>query len=231
MKNKIKSLKTLQGIINRLERNSVANKGWLVVLISTLVTVSYSQPLLRHNCWSAILFAIVILMFWFCDAYYHGLARYYRELSNSLAGDLANNNVNYLDFLSKIKGINYKEQYKRTLVNMIEGDVAPFYGFIFVAMMLFVFTTQEQVQSFNPTPVDSAYLDQQIGGLKTFMNDSIIAKQDSHVEVSNSIKDSISMLIFANKKNKVKLLPFEKYVKVNICQDTVVHKSDFEGNK
>lgn len=226
MNKKIDSLKTLQNIINRLEKNSFANKGWLIVLISTLVTVSYSQPLLRHSLYSAILFVVIIVLFWFCDAYYKGLVQHYRELSNNLAGELARDS-NYLQFLQKIKGIKYCNQYELAFRNMLIGDVAPFYITLSVAMMLFVFATPSAIPTSKPAPVDSVYVNRKVDELKTFMDESIVKRIDSQTEIVLSIKDSLSTIRSSTtRKSKASLPPCEKYVRMNVCKDTIIQKSD-----
>ena len=228
MNKKIDSLKTLQNIINRLEKNSFANKGWLIVLISTLVTVSYSQPLLRNNFFSAILFIVIIVLFWFCDAYYKGLVQHYRELSNNLVGDLAGDS-NYVQFLQKIKGIKYCKQYELAFNNMLNGDVGPFYIPLLVAMMLFVFATPSVIPTSKAVPVDSVYVNRKVDELRIFMNDSIVKKIDAQTEIILSVRDSLSTIRKSTtRKSKAIFPPCEKYVRMNICQDTIIHKSDFE---
>lgn len=228
MNKKIDSLKTLQNIINRLEKTSFANKGWLIVLISTLVTVSYSQPLLRHNIFSAILFLVIIVLFWFCDAYYKGLVQHYRELSNNLAGELTGES-NYVEFLLKITRIKYSKQYESAFKNMLNGDVAPFYISLLVAMMLFVFATPSENLTSKAVPVDSVYVNRKVDELKLFMNDSIVKKIDAQTEIILSVRDSLSTIrTSTTRKSKAILPPCEKYVRMNICQDTIIHKSDFE---
>lgn len=227
MNKKIDSLKTLQNIINRLERTNFANKGWLIVLISTLVTVSYSQPLLRNNIFSAILFVVIIVLFWFCDAYYKGLVQHYRELSNSLACELAGES-NYVEFLLKITRIKYTKQYESAFKNMPKGDVAPFYISLLIAMMLFVFATPSENPTSKAVPVDSVYVNRKVDELKIFMNDSIVKKIDAQSEIVLSLRDSLSILCTKSKKPKTILPPCVKYVRMNVCKDTIIHKSEFE---
>lgn len=228
MNKKIDSLKTLQNIINRLERTSFANKGWLIVLISTLVTVSYSQPLLRNNIFSAILFLVIIVLFWFCDAYYKGLVQHYRELSNSLACELAGGS-NYVEFLLKITRIKYTKQYESAFKNMPKGDVAPFYISLLIAMMLFVFATPSVSPASKPILVDSVYVGRKEQELKTYMNDSIVKKIETQTETVMSIRDSLSTIRTSTiRKPKAALPPCEMYVRMNVCKDTIIHKSNFE---
>lgn len=225
MNNKIDSLKTLQSIIGRLERNSFANKGWLIVLISTLVTVSYTQPLLRNNLWSTFLFTIIIVLFWLCDAYYKGLVQWYRDLSNDLAGELEGT-TNHIEYLQKIKGVDYWTQYKLARKNLLKGDVAPFYISLLAAMMFFIFATPRNMPTPKPVPVDSVFVKRQIDSLKFYMADSIEIKIDAQAEITASIRDSLSRIISKSQKPKILLPPCVKYVRMNVCQDTIIHKAD-----
>lgn len=228
--NKIDALKTLQGIISRLQRNSFANKGWMVALITTIVTVSYSQYILRQ-CTTAILYTFLIFLFWLCDAYYQGLICHYRDLMNDEASKLSYENYNYITMLGNIKGIGKCEQWKATFQHFFDASVFPFYFVVWCALMLFL-SFGEGPSNGNQAdynPVDSAFVEKRFVDLRTYMKDSVATKIDVSVKLTTDLSEYIHDSLNVRRRGKqihTQQNPCVKYVLINTYSDTVVHKSD-----
>lgn len=75
MDRKLKHLEFVQGVINRLSTNSFLLKGWSVVLVAALVTLSARDS----NIAFALLAYIPAFVFWGLDAYFLALERAYRR--------------------------------------------------------------------------------------------------------------------------------------------------------
>lgn len=75
MDRKIKHLEFVQGVINRLSTNSFLLKGWSVLLVSALVTLSARDS----NAAFAFLAYIPASVFWGLDGYFLSLERVYRR--------------------------------------------------------------------------------------------------------------------------------------------------------
>ena len=79
----IKHLEFIQGIINRMNSNSFAIKGWAITIISALLALYASSSNETY-----VLVAIVpTILFWFLDAYYLQQERKFRGIYN----DIVNN--------------------------------------------------------------------------------------------------------------------------------------------
>lgn len=232
-KNKLDALKTLQGVINRLQRNSFANKGWMVGLITTIVTVSYSQDILLHSS-SAILYTLLIFFFWLCDANYQGLSMHYRSVMNEEATKLSDENYKYITMLGNIKGIGKREQLKATFRYFFDASVFPFYFVVWFALMMFLFLG-ESPKCVNPktVPVDSVFVDKRVMELKSYMHDSVAAKIDMSVKLTTGLSEYIHDSLNVSRRIKAKHNHDAclRYILINTCNDTVMHKADLHDSE
>ena len=78
MDNKIKHLDMIQGIINRMAKNSFALKGWAVTLVAGVFALTAKDA---EKLYYLIAYA-PILIFWGLDSYYLLQERLYRSLYN-----------------------------------------------------------------------------------------------------------------------------------------------------
>lgn len=225
---KIDALKTLQNIISRLQKNSFANKGWLIVLLTSIITASYSQPLLRSYV-SVALYTLLVVLFWFCDAYYQGLACHFQKEMNRESANLNDDNYEYLTMLGNIKGIGPRNQINEASKHIFDASVFPFYLVLWGLLVIFTFCSSSGVTpKRTTTPVDSAFVEKKITEIKTLIQDSVVFKIDATinhtVELSSYIHDSLEI----KKKGSVlrgKVNPCVRYKRINTCEDTIVHKS------
>lgn len=124
-------VKTLNGIISRLENNSFMNKGWLITLMMAMFTGKYFLPALSEAHW---LFYAVIVFFWWFDAYYHGLAERFKNLRASFVEVTMKDNGEFAGKLYKFGKHDKCEQICMALPHIFTVDVIGYYGL----MMLFV---------------------------------------------------------------------------------------------
>ena len=80
MDNKIKHLEMIQGIINRMAKNSFALKGWAVTLVAGVFALASKDA---DKLFCLIAYA-PILIFWGLDSYYLLQERLYRSLYNKI---------------------------------------------------------------------------------------------------------------------------------------------------
>ena len=80
MDNKIKHLEMIQGIINRMAKNSFALKGWAVTLVAGVFALASKDA---DKLFCLIAYA-PILIFWGLDSYYLLQERLYRALYNKI---------------------------------------------------------------------------------------------------------------------------------------------------
>ena len=76
MDNKLKHLEFIQGVVNRLARNSFLLKGWSVVLVSALFTLSATNTRLYF----IYLAYFPAIAFWILDGYFLWQERLFRAL-------------------------------------------------------------------------------------------------------------------------------------------------------
>lgn len=80
MDNKIKHLEMVQGVINRMAKNSFALKGWAVTLVAGIFALASRDA---DKLFCLIAYA-PILIFWGLDSYYLLQERLYRALYNKI---------------------------------------------------------------------------------------------------------------------------------------------------
>ena len=80
---KHKHLELIQGVINRMSVNSFQMKGWSVVLVSAILTLSATMDDTAQS--SVVCVAYVpILIFWGLDGFFLAQERRYRKLYNQI---------------------------------------------------------------------------------------------------------------------------------------------------
>ncbi len=77
--NKIAHLQMIQGIIDRMGGNLFYLRGWSITLLAGLFAISTSE-ILKIASWASWLFFVLLILFWFYDAYFLSLERKYRGL-------------------------------------------------------------------------------------------------------------------------------------------------------
>lgn len=130
-------VKTLNGIISRLENNSFMNKGWLITLLMAMFTGKYFLPNLADAHW---LFYAVVVFFWWFDAYYHGLAERFKNLRSNFIEVVVKNNGVFEKRLYKFGKHDKCEQICMALSHLFTIDVIGYYGLMLVFIkVLFYF--------------------------------------------------------------------------------------------
>jgi len=123
----IKELEIIQGIINRMARNSFLIKGWTITLV--VVTL-----LLKGNKYHTFIAFIPILVFWFLDAYFLRLERLYRRLYNWVK----DNRLKTKDFLLDLNYKRFEKEEQSILRIMFSITLGLFYGSIFGLTLIYV---------------------------------------------------------------------------------------------
>jgi len=123
----IKEIEIIQGIINRMARNSFLIKGWTITLV--VVTL-----LLKGNKYHTFIAFIPILVFWFLDAYFLRLERLYRRLYNWVK----DNRLKTKDFLFDLNYKRFEKEEQSILRIMFSITLGLFYGSIFGLTLIYV---------------------------------------------------------------------------------------------
>lgn len=76
----IEHLKMIEGVIDRLARNSFALKGWSITLVTALLIFAR----VNENCLFLLIGLIPVIFFWILDSYYLWLEKRFRELYNEV---------------------------------------------------------------------------------------------------------------------------------------------------
>lgn len=122
----IKHLEFIQGIINRMNSNSFAIKGWAITIISALLALYASSSNETY-----VLVAIVpTILFWFLDAYYLQQERKFRGIYN----DIVNNSGGIKLFDMSVN--NYEEGEYSYCCVFWSRTIAPLYGLICVILLI-----------------------------------------------------------------------------------------------
>lgn len=128
-------IKTLQGIINRLENNSFQSKGWVLTLTLALVVLRYYRPELDSY---RFIFYLVIVFFCLYDAYYHGLAQHFKTKRDDFVEAAKRNDESYVKLIYKFGTTKKYEQLKGMKDNIFVKGVIPYYAVIAVLVFLFL---------------------------------------------------------------------------------------------
>ena len=125
--NLYKEVDIIQGIINRMARNSFLIKGWTV----TLVVVSL---LLKGNKYHVILAFIPLLIFWFLDSYFLWQERMYRKLYQWVIENRPTTNDNLFD----MNALRFKDEVHSKPRIMFSVTLGWFYGSITLMVIAYI---------------------------------------------------------------------------------------------
>ena len=110
MDNKIKHLEMIQGVINRMAKNSFMLKGWAVTLAAGIFALASKDTYKMYF----LISYVPVIVFWFLDSYYLLQERLYRDLYN----DVRKKSNSEIDFSLNASGYANKD-YKRTLLGCV----------------------------------------------------------------------------------------------------------------
>ena len=110
MENKIKHLEMIQGVINRMAKNSFMLKGWAVTLAACIFALASKDTDKMYF----LISYLPVIVFWFLDSYYLLQERLYRDLYN----DVRKKSNSEIDFSLNAAGY-AKKDYKRTLLGCV----------------------------------------------------------------------------------------------------------------
>ena len=131
MSDKQKHLEMIQGVINRLSRNSFLLKGWSVTLFSALIALSThnSNINLVYFAW------IPIIILWGLDAFFLRQEKLFRKLYD-LVREVPENKIDFSMDTDQIVGNDRPKRWKAFL----SKTLIPFHGPLFltiIVMMIF----------------------------------------------------------------------------------------------
>lgn len=98
MEEKIKHLEMIQGVINRMAKNSFLLKGWSVILVSALFALAAKDS----NTYFILLAYFPALVFWILDGYFLQQERLFRELYNKVR-EMKNEKIDFSMDTSVVK--------------------------------------------------------------------------------------------------------------------------------
>lgn len=130
MDRKLKHLEFVQGVINRLSTNSFLLKGWSVVLVAALVTLSARDS----NVSFALLAYIPGVIFWGLDGYFLAIERVYRRHYDRVRTRQPEN----IDFSMDISDLG--PTFSQWAGAIFSKTLWPFHGALVVAIIVVMFT-------------------------------------------------------------------------------------------
>lgn len=125
--NLFKEIDIIQGIINRMARNSFLIKGWTV----TLVVVAL---LLKGDKYHVVLAFIPLLIFWFLDSYFLWQERMYRKLYQWVIENRPKTNDNLFD----MNALRFKDEVQSKPRIMFSITLGWFYGLIGILITVYL---------------------------------------------------------------------------------------------
>lgn len=124
-------LEMIQGVINRLSRNSFLLKGWSVVLVSSLFALSG----LDKQIWFVVLALFPALVFWGLDGYFLRQERLFRKLYDHVR-KLPGEDIDYSMDRSQ-----FESEVDSSLNVAISKTLLSFHGIILVAIIVVIGTS------------------------------------------------------------------------------------------
>ena len=122
-----KEVKVIQGVIERMARNSFMIKGWTVTLVvGTLI--------LKGAWYQAMIAYIPLLAFWALDAYFLWQERLYRKLYNWVI----ENRLQTEEFLFDMNAYRFREQVDSVVQVMFSITLFWFYGWIGLLLTIYL---------------------------------------------------------------------------------------------
>lgn len=124
---KIKHLEMIQGVINRLSQNSFLLKGWSVVLLAALLTITIEYD---GNLTSLVLI-FPVLIFWYLDGFYLSQERKYRKLYE----DVRTKEGETVDFSMNTTGMTFENE--GIVPSVFSFTLIVFHGTLLVVTIIF----------------------------------------------------------------------------------------------
>ncbi len=132
-------LNILQGIINRMGRNSAQCKTWCITLVSAILILSYNKDVVAMSDTILYMAFLPIIMFYFLDSYYLSMEREYVKRYNRFTKKLREGkNVNNMLYDASIE-----KGFLRRLCQTMEAFESPstglFYPLLGIILVLAIF--------------------------------------------------------------------------------------------
>lgn len=129
----IKEIDLIQSCISRMSQHSFYLKGWLISLITIILSItSKSTNIIVIN----IILIIATGTFWYLNAIFLRFERMYRELYKWVVRERLNNNSELLYDLDLHRFERKVDNLKET---MRSKTLCPFYGLPFISLIAFLF--------------------------------------------------------------------------------------------
>ncbi len=130
MSNKQKHLEMIQGVVNRLSKNSFLLKGWSVTLFSALLAFST-----HNNNVNLVYFACLpITLLWGLDAFFLRQEKLFRKLYD-LVRELPEDKIDFSMDTDQIMGNNRPKRWKIFL----SKTLIPFHGPLLLTIIIMIF--------------------------------------------------------------------------------------------
>jgi hypothetical protein len=126
----IEEIKVVQDIIKRMASNSFSIKTWTITLI-------VGTLLFKGNSNHTFIAFLPLYAFWFLDAYYLQQERLFRQVYNWVIKYRLEND----DELFNVNPMRFKDKVQSVFRIMFSVSIIPFYGGIFVLLILFIYLT------------------------------------------------------------------------------------------
>ena len=123
--NKLKHLEFVQGVINRMARNSFLIKGWSVTLVAAIFALAAKDA----NTQIVIIAYIPVIVFWFLDTYFLRQERLYRKLYDDVRGK----EPSTVDF--SLNATAYQKEVASFICVMFSVTLRWFHGFLLIAVI------------------------------------------------------------------------------------------------
>jgi len=122
----LKEIDVIQGIINRMARNSFLIKGWTITLVVATL-------LLKGTNIQVLLAYIPLVVFWFLDAYFLWQERMYRKLY----GWVIQNRLETDEYLFDMNAYRFEKEVQSRFRIMFSITLGWFYGSIAILIIVY----------------------------------------------------------------------------------------------
>jgi len=127
-----KEIDLIQGIINRMANNSFLLKGWLVSLLAIIIALTKDSIIVTKSIYFGIILLLLILAFWYLDAFFLHKERCYRKLYDWVI----ENRTNTDDYLYNLNYTRFEKQVSCVFRIMFSKTLIVFYGLFFAIMLI-----------------------------------------------------------------------------------------------
>lgn len=125
---KLKHMEFAENVINRMNANSFAIKGWAITVVSALFALAARDTNYRF----VLISYFALLIFWVLDAYYLSQEKMYRGLYNAIVAQPDDAAVSF-----RMDASPYNTEKNRWYIVFWSKTLFPFYG-LFIAISLVV---------------------------------------------------------------------------------------------